>query len=376
MLVWARERAGKPLEAAKERFPKLLEWESGQTQPTLKQLEAFAAFVHVPLGYLLLPEPPEEPFPLPDFRTLNGAALEKPSPDLIDTVRACLERQSWYKDYLRQSGQGNLAFVGSAKLSDDPVSVAGRIADTLHFTVHDRIKLPDADAALREFVRSAENVGMLIMISGIVGSNTHRALRPDEFRGFAIADVAAPLVFVNGADAKSARLFTLAHEIAHIWLGESALSNSGPTPTSSARKEEVWCNKVAAELLMPLVTLSADLDSSEDLTAVVARLRKKYKVSALVALRRLLDIGYLTRQQFERAWSAEMARLNALEANQSSGGGDFYNTTAGRVGRRFARAVYISALEGQTLFRDAYRMLGISKTETFNEFGRVIGATL
>jgi Zn-dependent peptidase ImmA (M78 family) len=376
MLVWALSRAGKTTEELAHRFPKIYEWESGEVQPTLKQLEAFASAVHVPFGYLLLPDPPDEPFPLPDFRTLNGAPLKAPSPDLMDTVRACLERQAWYRDFMRENGQDALGFVASATTADSPATIAQRIADFLDFQVEDRAGLTDADAAMREFVRKAEDAGVLIMVSGIVGSNTHRTLMTDEFRGFAIVDPLAPLIFVNSADTKSARLFTLAHELAHIWLGASALSNTGAAPVANARAEEVWCNRVAAELLVPLNALRADLREFESLDETISRLRRKYKVSALVLLRRLLDAGNLSRPEFDRAWNGEMARLIGIDAKQTSSGGDFYNTTAGRVGRRFATAVYVSALEGQTLFRDAYRMLGISKTATFNEFGRVIGVTI
>ena len=89
-------------------------------------------------------------------------------------------------------------------------------------------------------------------------------------------------------------------------------------------------------------------------------------------LRRLLDAGWLDRRRFDAAWAQESARLRTL-AQRGSNGGDFYRTTPSRVSRRFAHALVVSTLEGQTLYRDAYRMLGVSKAETFNKLGREVG---
>lgn len=360
MLIWARERAGKTQEELTSRFPKIADWEAERAQPTLKQLEDFANAVHVPLGYLFLTQPLEEPVPLPDFRTVRSATISRPSPNLLDTVHICKERQAWFRDHVRQFGATALDFVGSADLTERPEQVAKRIGDKLKFTVEDRVAIADPDASMRAFVSKVEAIGVLVMVSGIVGSNTRRTLDPSEFRGFSLSDVFAPLVFINGADAKAARLFTLAHELAHIWLGVTALSNAGAAPLAHARAEEVWCNKVAAELLMPAVVLREDLRAAQDEQALIVWLRRKYKVSSLVVLRRLLDIGYLSRPAFDAAWSEELARIQARETQSAEGGGDFYRTTASRVGKRFAQAVYSSTMEGQTLFRDAHRMLGIT----------------
>ena len=372
LIRWARERAGRTQEALAARFKKLPEWEAGETQPTLKQVEAFARAVHVPVGYLFLTEPPDEPVPIPDFRTVAGRAVRQPSPNLLDTIYACQERQSWYRDFARVAQQPEVGFVGSATVETRPEAVAARMRETLGFDLAARRACPTWADALRLFIRQADAAGVLVMVSGVVMSNTRRRLDPAEFRGFALCDPLAPLIFVNGADTKAAQMFTLAHELAHLWLGASALSNSEAAPPAEARREEVWCNAVAAELLVPLAVLRVELRDAEPLPQALARLARAFKVSTLVILRRLLDTGWLDRAPFDAAWAQESARLRTL-AQRGSNGGDFYRTTLARVSRRFAHALVVSTLEGQTLYRDAYRMLGVSKAETFDRLGREVG---
>lgn len=374
LLHWARERAGiHDVDGLLGRFPKLGEWETGETRPTLKQLQALAQALHVPVGYLFLPEPPEESVPIPDFRTFAGQDVTRPSPNLLDTIYACQERQGWYRDFAMTVRMPEAAFVGSVGLDDRPQDAAARMAEVLGFDLAARAACHTWEEALRLFIARADAAGVLVMVSGVVLSNNRRTLDPEEFRGFALSDPLAPLIFVNGADTKSGQMFTLAHELAHLWLGSSAVSNASAAPLLNGyRREEVWCNAVAAELLVPLAALRADLREDEPLPDALSRLVRTFKVSTLVVLRRLLDAGALDRTRFDIAWADESARLREF-AQSGAGGGDFYRTTLSRVSRRFARALVESTLEGQTLYRDAFRMLGVKKTETFNNIGRKVG---
>lgn len=350
------------------RFPKLEAWEAGDVQPTLRQLQDYAHATHAPIGFFFLPEPPVEPVPIPDFRTMADRAVVRPSPDLLDTVYACQERQAWYRDFALVNGTPPLPFVGSLTRNTTPVHAAGRIRQALGFDVDARRDCRTWTEALRLFIEQAEAIGVMVMVSGVVLNNNYRHLDPQEFRGFALADDRAPLVFINGADSKAAQMFTLAHELAHLWLGQTALSDvsAGEMPDNVI---ETWCNQVAAELLVPMDVFLAELHAGEPVGETLSRLARRFKVSTLVVLRRLLDAGRMDRDAFFRAYHDELAHLQRVEA-AGAGGGDFYRTTAARVSKRFARALVESTLEGRTLYRDAFRMLGIAKTSTFNEFGR------
>lgn len=365
LLVWARERAGIALDALAEKFPKLPDWEGGDRAPTLKQLENFAKATRTPVGYLLLDEPPEEPLPIPDYRTMRGEAMRRPSPDLLETIFQSQQRQEWYSDFARAAGEEPLAYVGSLT-TDTPVpEAAAAMRRALTFDVGARG--PTWTYALRLLIAQAEEIGVLVMVNGIVGNNTRRKLDPDEFRGFALVDPLAPVVFVNGADTKAAQIFTLAHELAHVWLGESALSDAELTVTPNEAVER-WCNRVAAEFFAPLERIAADFDPDRPLTEELDRLARRFKVSTLVVLRRIHDAQHLDWDAYRAAYIAELERVRELlDARGPREGGNFYSTQPLRVSTRFAKAIINSTLEGQTLYRDAFRMLGFKKASTFHE---------
>jgi Zn-dependent peptidase ImmA (M78 family) len=372
MLRWACERAGYDVQALAHRIPQLPAWVRGEKRPTFKQLEAFAKATHTPFGYLFLPEPPEEPLPIPDFRTVRDAGLRRPTPDLLDIVYLCQHRQDWYRDFARAEGEEPMPFVGAANVSDDVVRTAATMRETLGFDLDARRQMPAWTEALRRFIEQADALGVLVMVSGVVGSNNRRKLDPEEFRGFALADPLAPLVFINGADTKAAQMFTLAHELAHIWLGQTALSDSRPAEVP-AQVVERWCNRVAAELLVPLESFRAEHNRRAELRDELDRLARRFKVSTLVVLRRMHDTGTLRGDPYWNAYEEEVRRLRDLPKGS---GGDFYLTLGARVSKRFARALVLSTLEGRTLYREAFRMLGIKRDATFRELGGQLGVAV
>lgn len=370
MLRWARERSGVESADLLIRFPHLPQWESQERQPTLRQLEQYAKATLTPIGYLFLPEPIQETVPIPDFRTFGDNPIPRASPNLLDTIYLCQQRQEWYREYAQEQRLRPAAFVGSLTVETPPVEAAERMRRWLKFDLDARRECRTWEQALRLFIGQADEAGVMVMCSGVVGSNNRRALNPREFRGFALSDPLAPLVFVNGADTKAAQMFTLAHELAHLWLGQSALSDAD-VPIAQGNRVERWCNQVAAELLVPMAVFEAAMVRGEDIDASLRRLARQFKVSTLVILRRLLDARRMPTDEFWQRYRAEVERLIALQ--QAGSGGNFYLSQAARVSKRFARALVESALEGNTLYRDAMRMVGVARVETFHELGRSVG---
>ena len=145
--------------------------------------------------------------PIPDFRTLESQEVSRPSPNLLDVLYNCQERQSWYRENVRINQQQERPFVGSASLQMEASAAADSIRNTLGFGLDVRSECRTWEDALRLFIQKSGQAGILIMVSGVVLSNNKRKLNVKEFRGSALSDPLAPLVFVNGSDTKSGQIF-------------------------------------------------------------------------------------------------------------------------------------------------------------------------
>lgn len=372
LVRWARERSGRTLSDLKK-FP-VQTWEVEGAKLTFPQLMHFAKATRTPVGFFFLLEPPKpEKVPIPDFRTFAGQRIAPtPTPDMLDTIYACQQRQDWYREFAEANAADPIELVGSLTLNTPVLEAAGILRERLGFGLDRRSEFSNWSEALTGLREHAEDAGVMVMMSGVVGANTHRVLNPKEFRGFALADTLAPLIFINGADTKAAQIFTLAHELGHIGLGGSAVSNPELGDLVDQDKTEQWCNEVAAELLVPVHALRQTFQPKADLTAELDRLAKVYRSSTLVVLRRLTDVGLLSQAAFKLEFPAELDRVITL-AGEKGTGGSFYTTTPVRVSKRFARALIADTLEGRTSHREAYRLLGSKKHAAFEELGQRLG---
>lgn len=375
LVQWARERAHLDVEALSARFPKLPEWERGEVQPTFKQLEDFANATHVPFGYLFLPEPPQIPMPIPDFRTLQNQQLRTGSPDLLDTIYAMQRRQAWLRETRLDCEASQLAFVGSARLSDDPAAIGREMRRSLGLGDGWSAAVRTWQDAVSVLRNAIEAVGVMAVINGVVGNNTHRVLNVEEFRGFALSDAYAPLIFVNGADAKSAQMFTLAHELAHIWLGDEGSGLSGfPGIFPDGGAVETFCDRAAAEFLVPEAELRASWPNVHRNEAPFEALAREFKVSPIVVGRRAMDLRLVERQYFFDFYEVYI-RQERRQSQAAVSGGNFYNNQNTRVGRMFATQVIRAAKEGRMGFKQAYELTGLNDG-AFQEYARRLGMEL
>lgn len=372
VLQWARKRAGLDPAAlalkviGKGGTPeKVREWEK-TGELSFRHAELIAEKTHTPVGYLFLQFPPVEKLPINDFRTIGDAPCPV-TQNLLDIIYEAQRRQEWYRNYLIESGGPPLSFVGKISIDTQVEQAAKDICDI--FKIGPRLSTTSQDwkANLLLHVEALEERGVLVMRSGSLGPT--RKLSVEDFRGFALSDAYAPIIFINTSDSQGAQLFTLAHELVHICIGESAVSNLKST-YAPAHRVESFCNAVAAEMLLPIKELIAGWNEQANVNAQIQKFSARYKVSTLVVIRRAKDAGFLTQSSFNVRFRSEFKKLRALNKGKKP---TFYNTRNARVGNRMVRAIIGSTLEGKTLYRDAMHLLGLKSANTFHTFAKKIG---
>lgn len=364
LIRWAVNRSGIPIADFSET---VRSWLQGHARPTYRQLEQFAKKAMVPFGYLFLDKPPLEKLPLPDYRTRKDDGVLQPSPNLIETIFEMQRRQDWMREYLIEEGQGTLGFVGSATVNEPITTLAERIRQGLALDSDWAQQLPNYEEALRHLREQVESSGILIFINGVVGNSTRRKLDPDEFQGFVLVDDVAPLIFVNGADYKGGQMFTIAHELAHVWIGQSALFKLDATQPADSATEK-YCNRVAAEFSVPANVLSEQWPQVADTDDAIGILARRFKVSPVVVARRAMDRKLISREAFFKFYNRYMSQVHKT-ASIAARGGNFWNTQNTRVGRRFGEAVVSAAQEGRLSYSDAYDLTRLYG-ETFDKFAR------
>lgn len=358
VLQWALARSGLSEADVARAFKKepgvIAEWLAGASAPTFKQAQKLAKQLRVPFGYLFLDEPPAEEILLPDFRRHPG----EPSPDLRDVIFDVLRKQDWYRDYRIEREEEPFEFVGHFTTNTDVREVADDIRFKIKFEAAVRPE-SQASAFLRCFVAQVEAAGVLVMRNGVVRHATNRPLQVEEFRGFSIADSMAPAIFINNADSNAAQVFTLAHEVGHIWIGQGGISDADLTLSGQASDDvEEFCNKIAGELLLPWSKLSERWRHRLDTLEVwVGKVAREFHVSTVMVARQLWQHGAIHRADFFNFYEEE--RKNWRTRETSSSGGNFYTTMPVRNSRRLTLSVLESVEASETSIREASQLLGV-----------------
>jgi len=369
VLIWARERAEYTVDMLSDRLhttvEKLKAWENGELKPTFNQAQELAKKLHIPFGYLFLTQPPQEKLPLPDLRTVGDKEPEKISPNFRDLLNDIKQKQEWYRDYAIESGEEVFEYLGKFTIQDEVEVVANSIRDALNISQMERKKCKKRAEYLKLLTQKIEALGVLVMRNSIVGSNTHRTLKVEEFRGFAISDSYAPLIFLNSSDANNAKIFTLLHELAHLWIDRSGIS-SVELEEIHTNQTEIFCNAVSAEVLVPQKSFLEVWNKFEDFENNIIFAANYFKVSTFVIARRAFDSNLIDKTTFFNYYKKENERFeeNRKQVRRdNNGGGNYYDTARTRLGNRFSEAVIVSALEGKTLYRDAGELLNVNPSK-------------
>jgi Zn-dependent peptidase ImmA (M78 family) len=382
MLTWARIRAGFDigrLAKGKISVEKLTAWEAGHDFPSETQAIALAEKLGISYPMLFMPTVPPPDIPvIPDLRTVTGHRLTNPSLDFREVLNDATARQDWVREDRIEEDREALRFVGKFSIAEDPKRVAADMRSVLRITSAERSQCHDYEAFIKYLVARAEAVGVLIMRSAVVRHATNRPLSVGEFRGFALSDAFAPVVFVNDADAKAAQIFTIAHELAHIWIGADGVSDRKPNQKNDSKNAiELFCDKVAAELLAPEAEVRSQWKGGTSLENS-RRVAAHFRISTLVALRRAKDLGLIPFDVFIKQVESEYDRFSEIERKKreqqkksEKKGGNFWASFELRNGKAFNTAIAASLKDRRVSFTDAATLMGITVASTVRYLRRV-----
>jgi Zn-dependent peptidase ImmA (M78 family)/transcriptional regulator with XRE-family HTH domain len=365
IITWARERLGYSHKQIADEIgasvtkDDIAQWEAEKSLPDFRKAQKLAAALHIPFGYLFLSDKPKNDIKVPDLRTVGSKPLTEFTPNLLDQLRNLLLKQEWYRDYATEEGRKPLSFVGRFSIDSSNEKVAADIANELGINAQFRAAASNWEGFLANFMANAEAAGILVIRSGVVASSSQRPLSVKEFRGFVLSDPIAPLVFINGADSTSAQVFTLAHELVHLWIGKSGISNPNPKKRSTDETNTVerFCNQVAAELLVPhaefLVRWRNTVTAEENVKTLV----RYFRVSTHVILRQAFEQDKISRTEYEERIQAEEDRFRAQQEEREAGG-NFYRTMRVRNSRILVSSVLEAMQTRKIGLRDAATLLG------------------
>jgi len=344
----------------------LLKWKNGEKKPTFNQIETVSKATHIPLGYFFLKSPPNEDFPILQYRTINSIETEELSRDMIDTVNQMDSIQNWMRDYMLDAGYDKLHFVGSSHAEQDMQDIVRHFREVLQIPPDWHSQMTTKTDAFKFFREKLVKVGVLVMMSGIVGNNTRRRLNIEDFRAFTLVDDYAPLIFINANDSLGAKLFSLLHEAVHIFLGINSLYNDRYGNADRVSAVETLCNAVAAEVLAPNNLFRDEWNNlvTQDIMSKLQMLSAIFKCGNIVVARKALDNHFINKDQYESIVDEAIKQFYRYSGRSS--GGDYYATTATRLDNRFLLALDNSVKEGKTQYTDAFRLTHTNR-KTFSK---------
>lgn len=375
IISWALSRS-KEEKLGNKLMKNIEQWLAGTKSPTFNQIEEFSRRSCIPLGYFFLQTPPEENIDLLEYRTVDSVRSAEPSRDLIDTVHEMESIQQWMSDYRRDLGYEPNVYAGCIKGDTETNTIAEKIRKDLGLKKewHKECgSIQDAFYKLRELLGEC---GIIVMMSGVVAKNSHRALDPEEFRAFAMVNDFAPLIFINGADSWGGRLFSLYHETVHIWLGRNDFYNDRTESDRVVNTVEIICNAVAGELMVPDSAFLKRWGESqtENSKIRIKELAKNLLCSESVIARKAFNHKKISKKMYDEIVKESIEAYTKWKQEKTSGG-NYYSTLQSRLDGVFVRALCESINSGRTSYTEAYRLTNTTG-KTFSEVAGRLGGVL
>lgn len=332
------------LDLLQEKIPNLDKFLSGDKLPTYNQLEKIAGLINIPTGLLVLQRQINVNTQRLSFRTPDSARVDQMSAELRDTIIEMQEKQSFLQEQIDDEISLSDDLLRQSK---DHMTIADAIRGKLQIPVNHRAH--SKDNPVRYFRTKTSSAGVFIFFNGKIRDNTHRPLNPKEFRGFSLKSSKAPIIFINQKDSPNAQLFTLVHELVHLFIDDEGISHKAEQRDFDHTQEEALVNRVTAEILVPRVLF--EKETSLD----VEELSNKYKVSRYVIARRLFDLGKISKSDYDQIVSSLKSNTNTRK--KSEGGNYNYNLKF-RVDDTFFRFVHNAIMQDRVSYTEAFRLIG------------------
>jgi Zn-dependent peptidase ImmA (M78 family) len=345
--LWAIKESQKDFGEIESRFKKIEAWISGEDSPTIRQVENLANFLKVPLGYMFLNEPPRTNIVESEFRTI-GNKIPEISKNLQDTLYIMARKKDWLSEHRQDKGWGKLLPHDFGDLSKENAFPAKEYIGLDEFWYEES---RDKNSAFKYLRQKLESKGIVVMQSGVVGSDNRRSLNVSEFRGFLLYDDIAPLIFINSRDSEAGKIFTLIHEYIHFLLQEDDIF----VDEDSAEAE---VNMLTAEFLIPASHVQKQWDDNRPELEQIDELSRLFHVSRLAVAIRLKDLNKIPQHVVDTVKQQTELALSKRGESESDGGGDYYRTSRSRLGDSFLGAVIQGAESGDISYTYAFDLLG------------------
>jgi len=352
IIRWAREKAGYSLEEVAQAFKKDVEliraWESGNATPTYTQLEKLAYQLYKrPIALFFFPSPPPETDAKQSFRTLPDFEIDKLSHDTRYALRQARAMQIGLAELNNGVNPSQQKIFRDLNVTKDDAERASQVArNYLGISLDDQIKWKNKEEALENWREIVQDKGVFVF---------KRSYKQKDISGFSLVDPEFPVIYLNNSTAPSRQLFTIFHELGHVLLNANGVTKSSDRYISSlvgdAKEIEIFCNKFAAELLVPSHDFDQQMNLHEPLEQQIKRLADRYNVSREVILRKFLNKNLVSAAYYEekaREWNEEYQKYAQLQKEKRKGkpSGDYYATQAVYLGYKFLALAFDKYYEG------------------------------
>jgi Zn-dependent peptidase ImmA (M78 family)/transcriptional regulator with XRE-family HTH domain len=376
ILRWARVTAGLTLEEASQRLSiseargispvsRLSALERGETEPSRPILLKMAKQYRRPLIVFYMENPPRKADRGQDFRILPDSISDVTSGMVDALIRDVKVRQSIIKAAIEDEDDFEpIKFVGCMRISDGVEAVVRTIIKISSIDITKFRSQPSSEDAFKYLRNQVENTGVFVLLIGDLGSH-HTAFDIEVFRGFALSDAIAPFIIINDKDSKAAWSFTLLHELAHILLGHTGISN-----TNSELEIEQFCNRVASDILLPEVDLRnihfTDLSDFEDRKTIISDYAHTLNLSSSMVAYKLYLLGKIDRpiwvqlnREYRKLWLETRQEKRELRRGKE-GGPSYYVLRRHRLGEHLITLVHQMVLGGTLTTMKASKVLGVT----------------